>query len=115
MRDFTMAKYGELCRLLLGAGYTPVTVNRYLTDPPRGRTVVLRHDVDRKPENARTMARLERDLIAQTGRVVWPRGNGKGLTPPSRRPPEFGDALGGGSSNVWTTIWIRRREVENIE
>lgn len=62
VRDFTMAKYGELCRLLLGAGYTPVTVNQYLTDPPRGRTVVLRHDVDRKPENARTMARLEHDL-----------------------------------------------------
>ncbi|MDV2481186.1 hypothetical protein F8E02_04010 [Methanoculleus sp. Wushi-C6] len=59
VRDFTMAKYGELCRALLGAGYTPATVYQYLTDPPGGRTVVLRHDVDRKPENALKMAELE--------------------------------------------------------
>jgi hypothetical protein len=57
-----MAKYGELCRVLLGAGYTPVTVYQYLTDPPGGRTVVLRHDVDRKPENALKMAELEHAL-----------------------------------------------------
>lgn len=62
VRDFTMAKYGELCRTLLGAGYTPVTVYQYLTDPPGGRTVVLRHDVDRKPENALKMAELEHAL-----------------------------------------------------
>jgi len=62
VRDFTMAKYGELCRVLLGAGYTPVTVYQYLTDPPGGRTVVLRHDVDRKPENALRMAELEHAL-----------------------------------------------------
>jgi hypothetical protein len=62
VRDFTMAKYGELCRVLLGAGYTPATVYQYLTDPPGGRTVVLRHDVDRKPENALRMAELEHAL-----------------------------------------------------
>lgn len=62
MRDFTMAKYGELCRVLLGTGCTPVTVFQYLTDPPRGRTVVLRHDVDRKPGNALRMAELEHAL-----------------------------------------------------
>ena len=57
VRDFTdVAKYGELCRVLLGAGYTPVTVYQHFTDPPGGRTVVLRHDVDRKPENALRMA-----------------------------------------------------------
>jgi hypothetical protein len=62
MRDFTMAKYGDLCRVLLGAGYTPVTVYQYLTAPPPGRTVVLRHDVDRKPGNALKMAELEQTL-----------------------------------------------------
>jgi len=62
MRDFTMAKYGELCRVHLGAGYTPVTVYQYLTDPPRGRVVILRHDVDRKPGNALAMAELEHAL-----------------------------------------------------
>lgn len=62
MRDFTIEKYGELCRVLLDAGYTPATVYQYLTDPPRGGTVVLRHDVDRKPENALAMANLEHAL-----------------------------------------------------
>lgn len=62
MRDFTLEKYEGLCRALLGAGYTPVTVFWYITDPPRGRTVVLRHDVDRKPENALAMAELEHAL-----------------------------------------------------
>ena len=62
VRDFTMAKYGELCRVLLSSGYTPVTVYQYLTEPPAGRVVVLRHDVDRKPENALAMAELEHDL-----------------------------------------------------
>jgi hypothetical protein len=62
MRDFTMAKYGELCRVLLGAGYTPVTVERYLAGGSGGRTVILRHDVDRKPENALKMAELEHGL-----------------------------------------------------
>ncbi len=62
VRDFTMAKYGELCRVLLGAGYTPVTVERYLAGGSGGRTVILRHDVDRKPENALRMAELEHAL-----------------------------------------------------
>ena len=62
VRDFTMAKYRELCRVLLGAGYTPVTVYQYLTDPPDGRVVILRHDVDRKPGNALAMAELEHAL-----------------------------------------------------
>ncbi len=57
-----MAKYGELCRVLLGAGYTPVTVERYLAGGSNGRTVILRHDVDRKPENALKMAELEHGL-----------------------------------------------------
>ena len=62
VRDFTMAKYGELCRVLLGAGYTPVTVERYLGGGSGGRAVILRHDVDRKPENALKMAELEHAL-----------------------------------------------------
>jgi hypothetical protein len=67
MRDFMMAKYEELCRVLLGASYTPVTVYQYLTDPPDGKIVVLRHDIDRKPKNAIRMAEVEYSLgIAST-------------------------------------------------
>ena len=68
-----MAKYGELCRVLLSAGYTPVTVERYLAGGSGGRTVILRHDVDRKPENALKMAELEYALgIASTYYFRYP-------------------------------------------
>lgn len=67
LRDFTMVKYEELCRSILDVGYTPVTVHQYLTCPPDNRIVILRHDVDRKPENAQKMAELEHALgIAST-------------------------------------------------
>jgi hypothetical protein len=62
MRDFTIEKYWKLCHALLDAGYTPVTVHQYLTGAPDGRTVILRHDVDRRPKNALWMAHLEHAL-----------------------------------------------------
>lgn len=61
-RDFTMAKYQELCSAILDAGYIPATVHRYLTGPPSGKIVALRHDVDYKPKNALKMAELEHAL-----------------------------------------------------
>jgi hypothetical protein len=61
-RDFTLEMYRKLLDTLLGAGYEPLTVRDYLgrEDLPE-QFVVCRHDVDRKPANARKMARLEAD------------------------------------------------------
>ena len=62
--DFTFETYGELLDAGLRAGYTFLTVREYLStdreDLP-DRFVALRHDVDRKPENALSMARIEAD------------------------------------------------------
>ena len=63
--DFTMEKYEELCRVLLDAGYTPVTVHQYLTNPPGGKAVVLRHDIDRKPQNALKMSKSSTPSVSQ--------------------------------------------------
>lgn len=60
MRDFTIEKYRELCQALRDADYALVNVYQYLTNHPDGK--VARHDVDRKPENARAVARLECSL-----------------------------------------------------
>jgi hypothetical protein len=62
--DFTLEKYGELCQAIVSAGYETKTVRDYLlSTPSRGsRTVILRHDVDRKPEKALNMAVLEKEL-----------------------------------------------------
>jgi hypothetical protein len=58
--DYTQSKYRELCEALLDSGYATWTIARYLADdnPPR-LLVLLRHDIDRRPENALRIARLE--------------------------------------------------------
>ncbi|RJQ27855.1 MAG: hypothetical protein C4589_07755 [Peptococcaceae bacterium] len=64
MRDFTIGQYKELCLALLESGYRPLTFFSYLKEGRRNNDglVVLRHDVDRKPENALKMAELEAGL-----------------------------------------------------
>jgi len=61
-RDFTFETYGALLDAGLESGYSFLTVREYLAtddeDLPE-QFVILRHDVDRKPENALAMARLE--------------------------------------------------------
>jgi hypothetical protein len=61
-RDFTFEAYAELLDVLDRFGYEPLTVRSYLRRADVGlpeRFVVVRHDVDRKVENALRMARLE--------------------------------------------------------
>lgn len=64
MQDFTMSKYKELCLTLLSNNYTPLTVYSYLKMERQSndRLIMLRHDVDRKPDKALQMAKLESDL-----------------------------------------------------
>jgi len=58
--DFTLDKYGELCKALLVRGYKPMTICSYLSEKPSNENIcILRHDVDRKPKNAMKMAELE--------------------------------------------------------
>jgi len=60
--EFSFAAYENLLSTLLDAGYDTLTVRDYLRmDRLPRRFVVLRHDVDRKPENAEKMAELEAD------------------------------------------------------
>ena len=58
--DFTDAKYEELYSAIVQSGYAVVSVKDYLSLQPREKVVILRHDVDRKPENALKMAEIER-------------------------------------------------------
>ena len=65
-RDFTLAKYEELCSAIVQSGYAVMSVKDYLSLSlslqPREKIVILRHDVDRKPEKALKMAEIEREL-----------------------------------------------------
>lgn len=62
MRDFTMEKYEGLCRSLLNSGYHVLTVSQSISNKLRDRSAVIRHDVDRKIDNALKMAELEHEL-----------------------------------------------------
>ena len=47
--DFTLSRYKDLCLALLDSGYTPLTVESYLTGKQKKKNiklVVLRHDID---------------------------------------------------------------------
>jgi hypothetical protein len=61
-RDFTLPGYQQLCQAIQAAGYTIWPIVQYLTCPDHPkRLVLLRHDVDRRPESALRMAQMENE------------------------------------------------------
>lgn len=59
--DFTFDKYKLLCDALVD-NYAALPVISYLTKPLPEKFVIMRHDVDRKPENALVMAKIESEM-----------------------------------------------------
>lgn len=63
MKDFTLAKYNELLRTFLSKGYVFLTFENYCTaEHLPDRYVILRHDVDRCPQNSVATAQIENKL-----------------------------------------------------
>ena len=58
--DFTLNKYQELCSTITQSEYTTTSVKDYLLTQLGEKTIILRHDVDRKAENALKMAEVEK-------------------------------------------------------
>lgn len=58
--DWTVAKYRELCHAVRYNGYDTHTVYSFLENPAQP-SVIFRHDIDRYPENALRIAKLESD------------------------------------------------------
>lgn len=58
MRDFTLSSYQSIIGLIGKKGLAVYSVSDWLLKAP-GVGVVIRHDVDRRPENALAMARVE--------------------------------------------------------
>ena len=59
--DFTVQTYMELLKGLTGLDFSFQTVEQFIRGP-LGRVVILRHDVDRLPENSLVIAKLEHEL-----------------------------------------------------
>lgn len=61
--DFTLDKYRELCEATANSKYALQTMKEYLTlRASPGKLIIIRHDVDRKPEKAVKMAEIEREF-----------------------------------------------------
>jgi hypothetical protein len=61
--DFTFRKYSELCEAMVNSEYVLLTVEKYLTLKNKpARYIILRHDVDIKPERTLKIAQIEREF-----------------------------------------------------
>ena len=63
--DFTLSKYRELLSGFKACGYEMVTFADYLKGNSGNRFVILRHDVDLKPQNSLRTARMEAEMGAR--------------------------------------------------
>ena len=58
-----MAKYAELCKELMESSYSTATVEKHLVTVKKPeKFVIVRHDVDRRPEQAMKMAEIEKEF-----------------------------------------------------
>lgn len=62
MKDFTVDTYKKLIKTLQKSGYTFLTFEEWTDRRMFGKYVILRHDIDKKPQNALLFAKLEHDL-----------------------------------------------------
>ena len=59
--DFTLKTYRNLLEAIQKAGYATQTFEEFI-QKPKDKVIVLRHDVDRLPKNARLMAEIENEF-----------------------------------------------------
>jgi len=63
MRDFTIRVYRSLLQSALEGGYKILTFRDYMEGAkPPDKTIIMRHDVDRRPQNALSLARVEHEM-----------------------------------------------------
>lgn len=62
MRDFTLQTFEKLCSAFQNHGYTSITFSDYCLKNRPQKFVIMRHDVDKVPENALDIARYEKEL-----------------------------------------------------
>lgn len=69
MKDFTVHKYTLLLQALMEQEYEFQTYKEFLSTP-KARSIVLRHDVDKRPANSLTFAKIKYKLGLE-GLVLW--------------------------------------------
>ena len=64
MMDFTIDIYKKLILTLQNEGYNFQTFAEFIK-APMAKSVILRHDVDKRPENSELFARIQNELNIQ--------------------------------------------------
>jgi hypothetical protein len=64
MKDFSFMQYTELCTTLLER-HNPISFAKFLTEKNEN-VAIIRHDIDKKPQNALIIAEIERNLGIQS-------------------------------------------------
>lgn len=59
--DFTFNKYNQLCQAIASSEYSVHTMKSYFSEG-NDRAIIMRHDVDRIPERALVMAKMEKEF-----------------------------------------------------
>jgi hypothetical protein len=62
MKDFTVSIYQEFLEAAINAGYTLTSYLDFCQNPTLEKVLVLRHDVDKRPENSLITAKLQQEL-----------------------------------------------------
>jgi hypothetical protein len=64
MRDFTLKIYRTVCSEAVSQGYVPITVDDYCSGKAElnNKSIIFRHDVDRKIDMALMMAKMEYEM-----------------------------------------------------
>ena len=77
MVDFTQKQYRNLCSFLSKSDKKVITFENYFKNGmTAGNFVILRHDVDAKPNNALKFAQIEKDFGRGGGREkIWETAN----------------------------------------
>lgn len=62
MTDFIITTYKKFLTSIINNGYVFHTFEEFVSNPKFKKILILRHDVDRSPQNALKMAELEHNL-----------------------------------------------------
>lgn len=60
--DFTVDKYTQLCNTISNSGFVPIIFSDYFLKNKPSKFILIRHDVDIKPERALKISRVENEF-----------------------------------------------------
>ena len=61
-KDFTIIEYRKLLQTIINSHYNNRLLNEHIIKPKKSNSIIIRHDVDRKPHNSLNMSYIEMEM-----------------------------------------------------